>query len=562
MPDLLEIHSGELPEPGAGRTYRTVPDHAAAQNGAALPIRPRTVSAPLPIVRVGAGVGSDDASCARHEQLKARVTDRIDRPRRAREGRADFLLRPVLAALDEIEVQGRSKPDVLHRLTKFRDQFDEPEIRWIRNAVANYPDLPADGLVPEPGVWVRRGTADGELRELYSWGRGYVTPDRKQRVFVFLAFAGASGRPVAPAKIAIAAFTTAFGTACAWPREWSAPFQPTNTPDVAPDRVRVCQVGLLDGSMKTLFEGTPERARAAYERSGRAAAESVITESVATPGRPCGGCKAVDTCSAIHQAPGLLGITMPSTPLRKVSATTLRYHEACPRQARLWSLHLSSDVQEGDRIQVGRVVDGLLDDAHRGDDLPRCTGALTDEYLPKTLDADGRVRATKLVTYHAAVCPWNSGSDVTDARVQHEVVAFDPAASAVVSARPDLLYREDGDLVWRETTTSKAPPAADKHLLGTHKRIQIALAVLLCHAGALGESVARIELEYLTDVGPDLRYLDPSDPHTVTAARAVVEPVARRWRQDQSFQPLPGSACRTCSYVQWCPDAVRDKEIS
>lgn len=565
MSDQLGIRPGTTRRHEAisaryGRPTRTTTSFAATRPS----VPATTVGLPLPIVRVGAGTGADDTSCSRFERIKARVTDRIDRPRREREGLEDFLLRPVLAALDEIELQGRSRADVLDGLVRLQGRFDEPEIGWIRNAVANYPDFRDEGLVPEPGVWVRQGRAGDELRELYSWGRGYVSADRRQRVFVLLAFATATGRPAPPSKVAIAALTTAFGTASTWPapREWPRPFRPTGVPEVRPDLVSVRQVGLLDGSIKERFEGTPDEAQLRYDRDGRAAAESVLGEAFATPGRNCDSCKIVDTCEAIHRAPGVLGINAPSAPLRKVSATTLRYHEACPRQARLHALHLSNDVQESTRIQVGRAVDGLLDAAHGTDVSGPCPSEIPADALAQDgLGPDDKVRARTLLSHHAAVCPLNTGAEISHLQVQPEVVMFDAEASVVLNAKPDLLYREDGDLVWRETTTSRSAPSGRKHPFETRKGLQLALAVLLCHGGALGEPVARIEVEYLTDRGPDLRSLDPSDPATVAAARAVVEPVAQRWREDQTFRPTPGAAvCRSCSYRQWCPEADRSEE--
>jgi hypothetical protein len=62
-------------------------------------------------------------------------------------------------------------------------------------------------------------------------------------------------------KVAIAAFTTAFGALSSWPSTWSEQFGPAAGPGASPTRVSVRQVGLLDGSMVELFGGTPDEAK-------------------------------------------------------------------------------------------------------------------------------------------------------------------------------------------------------------------------------------------------------------------------------------------------------------
>ncbi|WP_285104082.1 PD-(D/E)XK nuclease family protein [Promicromonospora sp. MEB111] len=510
---------------------------------------------------MNAGHGSDDGTCARFLQAKTRVNEKVgQRPRRRKERQSSSLIPAVFGVLDQIEGKERPWPGDLPALAAGQGTFGPAEIAWITNAVTTYPDLVAEGLHPLSGHWVKSGTSPADLRELYAWGRGYTDSTGSLRVLVLPVMSTVSARPPARSKVAIAAFTTAFGTLSSWPSPWSERFRPIDSPGPSPTRVSIRQVGLLDGSMVELFDGTPDKARALYQEAGRPVAVQVATGGPASPGRDCVSCKSLDSCDGVPRSSGIVGVSAPGAPLRQVSGTTLRYHVACPRQARLSAIHLSSDAQESAPIEVGRVVDDVLNRAHGTGDPAACTADQLVTSLQATPTAPAIAdRALKLLGHHAEICPRASGCEITEVQVQATVVAFDPAASSVVVARPDLLYREDGDLVWRETATSLFPPSGKKHLFDTHKRLQLALAVLLCHAGALGEPVARLEVEYLTDRGPDLRYLDVTDPLLLAQAHAVVGPVAQNWRHDEAFAPAPGPACGSCAYTRWCPDAAANE---
>lgn len=511
----------------------------------------------LPVVRVGASIGTGEEVCAQRLQAKARVTDRINRPRRAKERLDDFLLKPVFAALDEVELRGMQRSSAVDAAT-VGTRLDTPELAWIRNAVERFPDFASEGLLPIDGHWVVAGQAGDEVRELYTWGRGYTTHDRRRRVMVLPSFGPVNGRRAEAEKVAIAAFTTAYGVRSGWPDGWWTPFRRSSEKPVVPDRVTVCQVGLLDGSLLELFDGSPEEARTAYDAIGRPAAERARLGGPAVPGRDCSDCALLDKCGSTWRATGLLGVNSPRAPLRRVSATSLRYHVACPRQARLQSIHLSHDIRESPSVTVGRAVDEALNRAHKAGLSEGCSAIALAHELGSvtTLTPDEKSRATALLRQHVDLCPWNSGCKPVGARPQASAVAFDPLASAVVLATPDLVYRDDGELVWRETTTSHSPPSSRRHMFDTRKGVQLALAALLCDAGALGEPVARIEVEYLTDRGADMRYLDPSDPAVIGRARSVIEPLASAWRCDDDFAPTPGAACGSCSFTQWCSVAI------
>lgn len=516
------------------------------------------IGAPLPLVRVNAGM-VEEGGCPRFNWAKANVTYTVKRrPWRRREPLSDFLLEPLFKVLDAVEIDGCSVEEAL-RSVKWEARLGEPEKRWIRNAAAAYPDLRATNLDRVSGWWVVRGAAGRQTRELYTWGRAYASADGGHRLLVLPAMGTASRREVAKQRISVAAYTTAFGRLAAWPDPWPAPFHIAEEEFVAPSRVTVRQVGLLDGSMRDLFDGVPEDAKALYNEVGRPAATAITASTQMGPGHDCGGCRLLDECDSVPRARGLLGVVDREAPLRELSATTLRYHRDCPQQARLFDLNLSTAWEEPSAIRVGRAIDAVLNAAHSGERTAACTRVELHALLGDQvgLTSEERLLCSKRLEGHEQTCPWVANAPIDGARPQASVVAFDPDGSAVIHATPDLLFREDHAVVWRETTSSERPPWSSRNLLDTRKSVQLALAVLLLNYGALGAEAGRIEVEYLTDQGPDLRLLDPTDPEVVATAAEIIRPLAAQWRQDQHFRATPGDVCQSCAYSSCCPASAR-----
>ncbi|GAA1874398.1 PD-(D/E)XK nuclease family protein [Myceligenerans crystallogenes] len=472
-----------------------------------------------------------------------------------------MLLGLFFDVLDAVEADGKSVTTALEVLP---DGVGGPERNWIANAVHVYPDMLAEGLRPVQDHWVIQTETATDIRELYAWGRRYESADGRTRVLVLPSMSTATRRPAGDVKTAVSACTTAWGRPAPWPKpsKWSEPFAIRGSDADLPTLVSVRQVGLLDGSVVELFDGTPEEAMARYEQQGRAAVKRAVAGGQPAPGNSCSGCKLIDDCIVVPRVPGLLGVADPEAPVRSVSATTLRYHDACPQQARLRGLNMPAGDTEPQPIRIGRAVDAALNTLHGQVHEQPCTREQLDSVLTDHvagLDESDAELVVGRLRRHVDTCSRHGGCEITDEQPQARITAFDPNASVVIYADPDLLYRENGELVWRETTASWAPPSSRRHLFETRKGIQLALAVLLCHAGALGEPVARVEMEYLTDRGADLRFLDVSDPETVAAARAVIEPIAARWRADGAFPATPGAACGSCSFTRWCPDAAPER---
>jgi hypothetical protein len=502
--------------------------------------------------------------CSVARRTKARISQPVRRIRRQRPGLEDFLFEPLFTVLDAHEHDGIRLGKALELLDRWGERLGVPERRWITHAAFAYPDLRAMGLRAVRGWWVVQANGTSETRELYTWGRGYVSEvDEHRRVLVLPTFVSPEQRETDQVKIAIAAYTTALGRLAERPSRWTEPFTFGDS-DVEADDVAVLAVGLENGATRELWRGSPSDAKSRYESLGRPAIAAVMGSAPAIPGHDCSECKRLDVCETIPVLPGLLDVRNPRRPLRDVSAMSLRYYQDCARKERLSRINLRGVGDETAATRTGRVVDARLNTLH---DMPRDRGCGLDELrapLPAVFGTDGisvgeQKRALQLLAGHRHTCPWGSGCAISDAQTQATVVAFDPEASAIIFAKPDLLYREDGALVWRETATSSGPPRSGRELFDTWKGIQLAIALLLCEGGVFGVDtpVARVEVEYLTDRGPDIRYLECGNDSYIDAAREVLAGVVPLWFNDDHFAPSPGPACSRCPFQRWCPESIQ-----
>jgi CRISPR/Cas system-associated exonuclease Cas4 (RecB family) len=357
--------------------------------------------------------------------------------------------------------------------------------------------------------------------------------------------------------MAIAAYSTAFGTPAPWPDWWSQPFQ-LRGGHVVVERVRLVEVGLVDGSRAVLFDGTPAQVETFFAEYGRERIAKIAVGGPPTPGMSCASCKQLTTCEKPQRSLGLLGVDAGRAPLRTVSISDLRYYRSCPAQAHLRSLNLPRSYRESEEAELGRAVHGWLEDVHRDGirtvcgitDMPRY-----DEQLGERWRLTGRTAhlAVRMLVHHPEVCAFQDPDSITDVRTESRLVFHDTAANAIVIARPDMLYLQDGSWVWREVKTTQKPRWFHQDLLDEFP--QLALAVVLLSEGTLGGDPARsrIELEVLRPDGSDIPMIDPTDPERVAKARSVLQQLAQPWRDDEAFEARPGRDCRWCPVSRWCP---------
>jgi PD-(D/E)XK nuclease superfamily len=522
---------------------------------------------------------------------------------RTRRERLDtFPLGILNAALDEIERNGATAAQAIDlAVGKTAQEGKRPHpaaLTWVRTGVAQYlagaaryrdqvqPGSQATVLVRD--YWVaredRRASGD-RLWEMYAYGRRYESPDGSVREIRLLHYG--TFDPLQPveerqeaqgqnaledrklagraAQQAIAAYSAAFGVAAPWPQPWSEPFRPSRAarPSAGPVRlVRVVQVGLADGEHHLVFEGTPAEAKRKYDADGAGQVRRAVTRGTPQPGGGCAQCKLRTACEALVPLPGILGITDPGAPPRTWSATSGRYYGKCPAQAHLYGLHLPRDREYSESAKRGQAVHAWLGRAHSEPRRVPCTmrdiPATPDDWSAGGWHVTGEEArsGTLMLASHAEMCPFHRAGQLGEARVEPLLTVHDTAANVIVTARPDILYLEDGSWVWREIKTRARPLRPGTDLLETFPQLALGMIVLAENTLEGKPAGMRVELEVLYPDSSDMILLDPNDHAHLARAREVIHDLAAPWHADETAAPRPGPECRTCPVRRWCPDAL------
>ncbi|MET7485533.1 PD-(D/E)XK nuclease family protein [Streptomyces sp. NPDC005538] len=495
------------------------------------------------VITVSAGMfKGGEFRCPAADALKTRGYHTADPVPRRRERLENFTLGPFMAACD-----ARFRPSGSLPRTRTAPLHDGLRT-WSDHGVKAYeaafpadPELPLNE-VPEPWTYRYRPPGpDSRNAQEYRftvWGRCLASADgayRELRLPVHRL-----NRDLPPdGFIAAVALVLAEGT-----------------PGPPPEHVRIVEFALFDGRTRELFGGSRAQALARYREHGPDALAGVLDGREYRPGSACGECAYLSVCPALRAAPGLLGIESSNRPRRTWSVTNGRNYRVCPARDHMRRLHLptADSVEREVTAERGRALHAYLADRH-GHGSPRpCTVEVPEEWVPDGFDlpAHERTLGALLLRRHAAVCPLRYVGDGTDVRTEPRVVRHDNVADVVVIAAPDLLYRDAGSWVWRETKTSAADRRSNRPLLELYP--QLALAVVLIGRGDLGgaPSRARVELEVLRPGGADLEIIDPFASVNRTAAEGVLRTMVADWHGDDRYTAVPGRSCQRCEVARWC----------
>lgn len=518
---------------------------------------PEGVAGDSAVIKVSVGMlGPARYRCPARDAMSARrnLSPTVAAPRK-REVLEQFTNGPFMAAMDLIEHADRSVQDALCELDarvacNTARPFHDGLRQWTAHALAMYGQaFSEDGGQPMLAVrrqWTYRShLAAPDKRgattyEITVWGRCYRSADGATRELRLVAN-HLRGRARTDTEVAVAAFVLAAGG-----------------PGPVPQRVRVVRCGLLEGRAETLFDGTREAADELYRHHGQEALGDLVEGQEFRPGSACADCSYAPVCPALPRQPGLLGLDDRSRPRRTWSATNGRAYRACPAREHLRRHHLPVDltVERSAAAERGRAVHSYLERRHearpRTPCVPHIPGNWTaDQYKLPMADRD---LGARLLRHHAEVCPLRQTHGDDDLQVEPDLVFDDPAADVVVLAKPDLLYRDHGVWVWRETKTSARDRSWSSDPLTDYP--QLALAVELVGRGALGGGRGRVELEVLRPRGVDLMTFDPFTAGTRAAARQVLALQLQRWHTDDEFAASPGVECASCEVARWCSARV------
>jgi hypothetical protein len=554
------------------------------------------------LVRFGANAADMDR-CPEKRAAKARPAVRPAHGSSARKKFLnDFPLGVVADALDAVEFDEVPWERAINRaIEQSKAPLHPGAIRWIRHGVHSYLavaaliDSPATSPVSRYWVAQRQGGEDA-IWEMYAWGRRYESLDGSVRELRLLRFGETnavsdaeewdadpeSDDPAAGrrnleeadrrrmARVAIAAYSAAFGGPATWPRPWSDPFRLPRSPQPAIQRVRVVEVGLAGGQPAVLFDGSPADAKARYEQHARDELKTIRPGGNAHPGQDCADCKLLTACREVQRVPGILGITEPTAPLRSWSVSNGRYYRECPAQDYLRRLHLPKDWEYNKDAERGQAIHARLADQHARQPRRGCTAA---DLPPEAAWGAGGWQVTaeqaslgrRMLANHVELCALHRAGEITEVLVEPTIAVHDTDADVIVIAKPDMLYVEDGAWVWHELKTKQGLRWSYRDLLRDIPQLALAVVLMAENALPLGTGAlagARIELELLAPDAADMLLIDPNDPAQVVAARQVVHELAAPWHGDLVATARPGDHCARCPVKRWCPDAPPSRGAS
>jgi hypothetical protein len=497
----------------------------------------------------------------------------------------EFPFGPLFAGLDLWEHENWPVERVIEELHTTRGQFRGSDaqahpalLAWTADALARFVSarereqavaaeagLPRTMPVRQPWTWRTHRAAIPDPRgvrqyEHTIWGRTYASADGTVRE-LWLPSLGRAKTSRPDAELAAVAQVMVQGVPTPRTRVRTPP-PDTATPLVSPPQlVRVFDFGCADGHVKPLLSAGPAEARQRFEDHAAPAFRSAATGTGASPGESCVECKAVSGCAELKRTPGLWGGSPPerARKRRSLSAWDLRLYGACPAQYHLVRrLHLDDLSGEDRTARRGRVVDAWLDTVHAERPVRGCR----DREAPDAatvrartgVDEESAHEAAGMLAGHRLLCPLDGLGDDEQILVQHRVTAYVPELDVVVLAVPDLVYTHRGRWIWRETKTSVRPLKESASLLHTYP--QLALGVLLIHAGALGGDPGRslVELEHLREGRGHSRLerVDPGLAETVDEARDVIAEFAQPLLADTTYEPRTGRHCHDCQARTWC----------
>ncbi|MFB7471188.1 PD-(D/E)XK nuclease family protein [Kitasatospora sp. NPDC056184] len=497
------------------------------------------------VIKVSVGMfKGGDFRCPAADALKARGYRPVQAVRRRQEQLEHFAFGPFMTVCD---ARGRDGDEAAGGLRTAKPPHDGLR-QWTVHALATYaaafPEDPDLALSEVDSPWRYSHVVTGadprgaEEYQLTVWGRCLQSRDGTVRE-LRLPVNRLGRKPPPDGFVAAAALVLAEGV-----------------PGPLPERVRIVEFALLDGKVRPLFDGTRTEAIAHYRAHGRAALAALLDSQEYRAGALCADCPYASVCPVLRRSPGLLGIDEPGRRRRWWSVTNGRNYRVCPARDHMRRLHLpaADEVEHAAAVDRGRALHAYLAERHGGGSPRPCTARVPEQWVPEGFELPEAERAlgAELLRSHAAVCPMRLARAAADVRNEPRIVRHDTAAEVVVVAKPDLLYRDGGAWVWRETKTAARDRSLGRPLLEQYP--QLALAVLLLARGDLGGAPdrGRIEFEVLRPGGADLEIIDPFVPAVRAMAEQVVRGLVHCWLRDEEYPARPGAACARCETARWC----------
>ncbi len=328
-------------------------------------------------------------------------------------------------------------------------------------------------------------------------------------------------------------------------------------------RIWITEVGLRNGIEHHVLSGiTAEDAEDLYERFGRDAAITATAGEDPTPGPGCSGCKITGACTALIRAPGFLGVDLPGSWTRSVSASDLEQYEQCPSRWYMQrEIHLPHDIEDSAPLLRGQAVHEVLALVHaRGcacnmNDFPPPDGGPL-VFADRVIDPAAYAIAYPYLVAHIASCQHQSELEVIAA--ERTIYCYDPDADAVIATKADALWRRGDALVLREIKTVErdVDTTADM-IFGRYLAVAWGLGVLASGmASHFGARRGAVQLEIVSPTRSQVFVYSTDDIDLMKMARGRIRRLADKWLYDTTWEPNPNAHCGTCPVRRWC--SVRD----
>lgn len=436
------------------------------------------------------------------------------------------------------------------------DSATEPSLQaakaMVRNALNAVEDFAAEDAANElefqpTADFVCVAYDESQRIELTSWGVYYQSVDKNIRELRMFCYRDAEQARDRNQLIAAVNILLNGALTDGPPSRWTEPYQTLATNP--PQRVRVRQIGCLDGSAAMLFDGDAASA-AAFVGGVSTVVQDFLTDPTFTPGNNCVECRYRISCPEIKKLPGFLGLPTSGKISKSLSRPMLSSYQRCNYQYFLtYVLKLPKKQFESNAaIDRGNAVHEWIMKAHERQ-IPCSAADLPDNELGQIATSlgwtkDYLAQARNWLNSHISVCPFQHPN--TKLVSEQSKTIWDCDADVVITTRADELGSRESKSLWREikTTTILAEVAESDYLM---LYPQVAFAI-----GIQSELGGLVELELLTPERGQVIAFDASDPRTVLTARRAMAMSFDQLHHDETFTASPGTACVSCPVSAWC----------
>ncbi len=356
--------------------------------------------------------------------------------------------------------------------------------------------------------------------------------------------------------------------------EWKSFINPAEDPDAPRDpiykilkpaeKVRIRELGCLDASQAIVFEDTIAGAKKLFEEKTLPIVLQRVQGGTQKPGPSCRGCRANTMCPTLPNRPGLLGITAFAPWPKAYSPSKFHSYRRCPRQYFLQDelgLRTTQETQNNAQ-QRGLLVHAWLEQAHKRaqectkEDIPTSSslGIIATELGWNQEEAN---TALPFLIQHQLTCPINKDSRVV---TELAIEALDTDADITVSTRPDLIYKNGDDLVWREIKTVSSIQDIEKDIyFNIYPQLPLAIRLMVqdCLPKEVTEKLGnfknkRVELELISNDECKTISWDCDDANVKLSAWSQLAEQVDSWASDTLFAPSPNPPCNWCKVSKWC----------